>query len=101
MSKVARVRHQFVEFIPELLEEGIIYVSLRFGTVVHSCCCGCGCEVVTPLSPTDWSLVFDGVSISLKPSIGSWGLPCRSHYWVVRNRIRWCRPRARPVIDMG
>jgi hypothetical protein len=47
--------------------------------------------VVTPLSSTDWTLAFDGESISLKPSIGNWGLPCQSHYWIVRNRIRWAK----------
>lgn len=101
MSRITRVRHKFVEFIPASLEEGVVYVSLPFATVVHCCCCGCGREVVTPLSPTDWSLVFDGISISLEPSIGSWGLPCQSHYWVVWNRIRWAKRWTRAEIDKG
>jgi hypothetical protein len=101
MSRIERVRHDFVEFIPASLEDGVMYVSLPFATVVHLCCCGCGREVVTPLSPTDWSLMFDGVSISLRPSIGSWGLPCQSHYWVTRNRIHWAKQWTRAEIDGG
>lgn len=101
MSAIDRIRHQFVEFIPASLEEGVIYVSIPFATAVHRCCCGCGQEVVTPLSPTDWSLVFDGLSISLKPSIGSWGLPCQSHYWIVRNRIRWAKRWSSAEIKRG
>jgi hypothetical protein len=83
------ISHKFVEFIPETLEEGILYVSIPYATAVHKCCCGCGREVVTPLSPTDWELRFDGETISLDPSIGSWALPCESHYWIRRNRVFW------------
>lgn len=75
---------RFVKGVPRELEPGVLYVSMEYGTVVHSCCCGCGQEVVTPLTPTDWKLTFDGESISLHPSVGNWNLPCRSHY-VIRN----------------
>jgi hypothetical protein len=85
------VRHEFVEFIPNELHEGVMYVSIPYATVVHSCLSGCGQEVVTPLSPADWELVFDGETISLYPSIGNWSLPCRSHYWIRRNKVIWAR----------
>ena len=81
--------HKFVEFIPDVLEEGTLYVSMEYATVVHKCCCGCGREVVTPLSPTDWMLIFNGKTISLDPSIGNWGFECQSHYWIMNNKIRW------------
>jgi len=83
------LQHRFVEFIPEQLDEGVLYVSVEYMTVAHKCCCGCGREVSLPLSPTDWRLIFDGKSISLEPSIGSWSLPCKSHYWITNNRVRW------------
>ncbi|MEU3550841.1 DUF6527 family protein [Streptomyces longwoodensis] len=57
--------------------------------MIHLCCCGCGSKIVTPLSPTDWSLTFDGASISLSPSIGNWSYPCRSHYWIRSNTAQW------------
>lgn len=81
--------HQFVEFIPDELEDGTIYISVSYATVAHNCCCGCGKEVVTPISPRDWKLTFDGETVSLTPSIGNWGFPCQSHYWIVRNDVRW------------
>lgn len=87
--KIAALTHQFVTSAPETPEEGILYVSLPYRTAIHRCCCGCGHEVVTPFSPTDWKLTFDGVSVSLYPSIGNWSLPCRSHYWVERGKIKW------------
>lgn len=83
--------HQFVDFIPSEILEGVIYISIPFATAVHKCCCGCGKEVITPLSPTDWKLIFDGVTISLEPSIGNWSFDCQSHYWVKRNKVFWAR----------
>jgi len=91
--------HKFVEQFPETLEEGIIYVSLKYGTVAHLCCCGCGSEIVTPLSPTDWKLIYDGESVSLYPSIGNWGLPCRSHYWIQNGTVRWAGDRSDAEIE--
>jgi hypothetical protein len=47
-------------------------------------------EVVTPLNPAKWDLSEhpDG-SVTLSPSIGNWGFPCKSHYLVIRNRVHW------------
>ena len=85
------LRPEFVEHIPEHLDEGVLYVSIQFGTVVHRCACGCGEEVVTPLGPAEWRLIYDGRTVSLEPSIGNWSFPCRSHYWIDEGIIRWAR----------
>lgn len=79
----------FVDIIPDHLQEGILYICERYGTAAHKCCCGCGEEVITPLSPVDWSVLSEGKTVSLSPSIGNWGLKCRSHYWIRRNRVYW------------
>lgn len=89
MRQGKTLTHEFVEFIPDVLKDGTLYVSMQYATVVHKCCCGCGKEVVTPLSPTDWNLIFDGRTISLDPSIGNWSFECQSHYWIRNNRVRW------------
>lgn len=90
--KTVRLTHEFVQDIPEHLAEGVLYVSLIHATAVHLCCCGCCEEVVTPLTPTDWKLTFDGESISLWPSIGSWTLQCRSHYVIERGKVIVAKP---------
>ncbi len=92
---------EFVEFIPEELKEGTLYISEAYGTAVHKCCCGCGREVVTPLSPTGWQLTFDGKSVSLYPSIGSWSLPCQSHYFITRNKVVWAPKWTKEQIARG
>ncbi len=89
--RLTAITHEFIEFIPETLEDGTLYVSIPYATAAHKCCCGCGRKVVTPLTPTDWELRFDGKTVSLDPSIGNWALPCQSHYWIRRNRVIWAR----------
>lgn len=91
--------YEFVEFIPQNLKERVLYISIPFATAAHRCCCGCGEEVVTPLSPTDWALIYDGETVSLTPSIGSWALPCRSHYWIIGSRAEWALPWSQKQID--
>ena len=95
------ITHQFVEFIPDQLEEGVVYVTIEYATAVHRCCCSCGSEVTTNFSPTDWKLIFDGKTISLDPSIGNWSFPCQSHYWVRRNKVVWAGQMSREQIDAG
>ena len=87
MPPITVFEHRFVEFIPEEVEEGILYVSIEYATAVHKCYCGCGNQVVTPLSPAFWELTYDGESVTLFPSVGSWSFPCRSHYWIERNKV--------------
>ena len=101
MKQEITLKHEFVEFIPEELQEGTLYVSIRFATVSHLCPCGCKSKVVTPLRPTDWKLIFDGKTISLHPSIGNWSFPCRSHYWIRKNRVRWAEEWSQARIDAG
>jgi len=85
--KINKIRPEFVELIPEHIEEGVLYISNRYSTAVHRCCCGCGQQVVTPLSPAEWSVKCSGERVSLWPSIGNWSYPCRSHYVIRDSRV--------------
>jgi hypothetical protein len=99
--KMTRVVPEFVEFIPSLLAPGVLYVSIPYATAVHACCCGCGERVVTPLTPTDWAVTYDGETVSLCPSIGNWSFRCQSHYWVTQNQVDWAAAWSRERIDAG
>jgi hypothetical protein len=93
--------HKFVTFMPDHLEDGVLYISMEYATAIHKCCCGCGNEVVTPLSPTDWKLTFDGETISLYPSIGNWNFKCQSHYWIKNDEVEWAPKWTRGQIERG
>lgn len=95
------LRHEFVDFIPDELDQHVIYISIRFATATHLCCCGCGNKVVTPITPTDWTLSFNGKTISLDPSIGNWSFACRSHYWIWNNRVQWAPQWSTEQIALG
>jgi hypothetical protein len=101
LKRAAVLRHRFVELVPDALEDGVIYVSIEYATAAHRCCCGCGKEVITPITPTDWQLTYDGESISLHPSIGNWSFPCESHYWIKHNTVRWASRMTRYEITAG
>lgn len=98
---IEKITHRFVDAIPENLDEGVLYVAMEYATAIHKCACGCGREVVTPFSPTDWKMGYDGVSISLSPSIGNWSFPCRSHYWIKHSKIRWAGDMDDEIIAAG
>lgn len=101
MSRVHELVPVFVDEIPRELETGHLYISIVYGTVMHLCACGCGREVNTPLHPARWSLAWDGESVTIWPSVGSWGLPCRSHYVIQNNRVRWGRTWTPEKIQAG
>jgi hypothetical protein len=72
--------------MPKEFNQGVLYISMEYSLVMHLCACGCGEKVATPLSPDDWKLYYDGELITLSPSVGNWDFPCRSHYWIKRNK---------------
>ncbi len=97
--RASRLAFEFVEYVPKELAEEKLYISIPFTTVVHLCCCGCGRDVVTPLAPNGWTLMFDGETVSLDPSIGNWNFPCQAHYWISKNRVTWAASWSREMID--
>ena len=101
MTRQASLGQAYVEYIPEKLEPGVLYISRKYRTASHLCCCGCGLKVVTPLNPAKWQLTDHGQTVSLYPSIGNWSFPCRSHYWIRSNRIRWSYDMSAEKINEG
>jgi AraC-like DNA-binding protein len=78
---------EFVDYLPDQIVAGRLYVSIKMAALAHRCPCCCGFKVVTPITPTQWRVTFDGESISIDPSITNIG--CGAHYSVNRNRILW------------
>lgn len=99
--KTSQLRPEYVELMPKVIEEGVLYISKKYGTAVHKCCCGCGQKVVTPLKPTEWSLSVSAGGVTLRPSIGNWSFSCRSHYWIRNNRVVWAGDMSAAEIERG
>ena len=101
MKRQSALEQEFVEFMPPKLAAGKLYISMEYATASHLCCCGCGERVVTPFSPTDWSMTFNGRTVSLSPSIGNWSFRCRSHYWIKGGRVEWAGNMSDEAIEAG
>lgn len=87
--RITRITPEFVDRIPRVLDDGVLYISEKFSTSAHNCCCGCGGKVVLPLKAGRWTLKNRAGRISLSPSVGNWSSACQSHYWIEDNGIRW------------
>lgn len=83
-------KSKIVEYIPEDLEEGILYIAPQFGAALHKCMCGCGEKVSTPLGDNGWTWKVENEEVSLSPSIGSWQQECKSHYFLKNGTVQWC-----------
>jgi hypothetical protein len=101
MISIKTLGHRFVETMPDNIEPGVLYVSMEYATAAHRCCCGCGEEVVTPFSPAQWQMSFNGDAVSLHPSVGNWNLRCRSHYVVREGRVIEAPQWTREEIEAG
>jgi hypothetical protein len=79
----------FVELMPDVLEEGKVYISKKYSVAIHLCLCGCGEKTVMPFGDDDpgwWKLVEEGDGkISFVGSVGNYQMPCKSHYVIQRN----------------
>lgn len=81
----------YVEFIPDVLESGKLYISSKYKVANHLCACGCGEQTVTPLDTNGkcWHLIEIEGKVSLTPSIGNQKFQCRAHYMITDNMIIW------------
>lgn len=99
--KQIRFKHEVVDVIPESLEASILYVTAEGDVAGHLCACGCGREVITPLSPTDWSVTVERRGVTVTPSIGNWAFPCRSHYFIWGGAVVWAKDMSERAIAAG
>lgn len=90
-----------VKYLPNKLDEGILYFSKKYGIAGHLCPCGCKNKIITPIDPFEWRLTIKKGRPSLYPSIGNWQLDCKSHYWITKGRIEWDRQWSEEQITNG
>lgn len=94
--RIETVTLLFVEQISENLEEGIVYISEKYGCSIHLCACGCKQETVLPIERGNgkgWNLIkHEDGTVSFTPSIGNFSgeKPYHAHYYITKNKIIWC-----------
>ena len=77
----------YLDTIPEILEENVLYISKKYEVAIHLCACGCKGKAVTPLCNGHWTLIEREDKVSLTPSIANWlgQNPYHAHYWITDN----------------
>ena len=83
--KQVPITPKLVHYIPNPMEQGILYISKEYGVANHLCLCGCGEQTVTPIGGEGWKLIENGDKVSLTPSISNYQMPCKSHYIITNN----------------
>lgn len=101
MTKIEYLQPKFVDTMPSALDSGVLYISKKYKTASHLCCCGCGNRVVTPLKPGWWSLRIQKKKVSISPSIGNWNFPCQAHYWVRNDQVVWAEQWSKEKVEAG
>lgn len=89
--KQTELTPKYVDFIPSVsdMKEGVLYISKPYKTTSHLCACGCGNEIVLPFGTLGWTLEERPSGVTMRPSIGSFNLSCKSHYYITDNKIEW------------
>lgn len=89
--KLTDIKPKYVDVMPEQLDEGVLYISDRYGIAIHLCACGCKGAAVTPLGNGGWTVTKKGEAVTLRPSIGNWSgeNPYHAHYYITENKIQW------------
>ena len=87
------IKIEFVDFIPEELKYGVLYISKKFMTSQHLCPCGCKNHTVIPFAfkkeKYRWEMTDNNGVITFDPSLLNSGFPCKSHYFIRDNKIIW------------
>lgn len=92
---------QHVQYMPKTLEPGVLYFAEEFGAAAHLCACGCGTKIRTPIAPTEWAIYEGPKGVTIRPSVGNWQHPCRSHYLITDGEIEWCKEWTEAEIEAG
>lgn len=83
-----RFRYQLVDRIPKQMEQGVVYHTEEFELAGLLCACGCG-HRITLIVPDSHRVWDEGGFATIRPSVGVFDAPCRSHYVIRAGRVQW------------
>ena len=92
MNKLQKFEPVFVKGeLPykEKLEHGKLYISREFSCATYLCPCGCCNQIHIAFNKYLWNIIDKDGKVTIRPSILSDNLPCKSHYFITENHIDW------------
>ena len=90
MTSEIALKHEFVEFIPDELEQGTVYVSIRFATASHLRL-RLWKQGRDAYPPDRLDVAFRRQDHLLEPLNRNWSFPCQSHYYIRKNALNGLR----------
>lgn len=83
-----KYRYQLVDRIPTQMREGVVYHTLEFELAGLLCACRCG-HRITLLVPDSHQVWDEGGCATIRPSVGVFDAPCKSHYVISAGDVQW------------
>lgn len=83
-----KYRYLAVDRIPKDMQQGVVYHSPEFELAGLLCACGCG-HRITLLVPDSHQVVEKNEFATIRPSIGVFDAPCKSHYIITGGQVNW------------
>ncbi|MER9102653.1 DUF6527 family protein [Mesorhizobium sp. M0848] len=81
-------RYQLVDRIPTDMRESVVYHTEEFELAGLLCACGCG-HRITLLVPDSHQVWGEGGFATIRPSVGVFDAPCKSHYVISAGDVQW------------
>ncbi|WP_369412459.1 DUF6527 family protein [Pelagibacterium xiamenense] len=70
------------------MQEGVVYHTEEYELAGLLCACGCG-HRVTLLVPDSHQVWDEGGYATIRPSVGVFDAPCKSHYIISTGSVQW------------
>lgn len=83
-----KYRYLLVDRIPKQMQEGVVYHTEEFELAGLLCACGCG-HSITLLVPDSHQVWDEGGYATIRPSVGVFDAPCKSHYIISTGNVQW------------
>ena len=83
-----KYRYQLVDRIPTQMREGVVYHTEELELAALLCACGCG-HRVNLLVPDGHQVLNEGGYATIRPSVGVFDAPCKSHFVVSAGDVHW------------
>lgn len=83
-----KYRYLLVDRIPAKMQEGVVYHTEEYELAGLLCACGCGHQI-TLLVPDSHQVRDEGGYATIRPSVGVFDAPCKSHYVISAGNVQW------------
>lgn len=85
----------YTTYFDRNVEPGELMIGHKQEIVKFLCPCGCGSEIdlfeeaYFPRKGKNWTITVNDNKVTLHPSVNMVNHKCKSHFWIVKNKVVW------------